>query len=129
MTMAGEAAVEQPAPPQWTRAAIAALFDWPLLDLLLEAQQVHRRHHPANAVQLSTLLSIKTGGCVEDCGYCSQSARHETGLKASRLMDVESVVAAARAAKASGSSRFCMGAAWRNPKPRDSRRCSTWWRA
>jgi biotin synthase len=104
---------------RWTRPAIAALFDLPFLDLVAQAQEVHRRHHPANQVQLSTLLSIKTGGCVEDCGYCSQSAHHETGLKASKLMDAETVVAAAAQAKAAGSTRFCMGAAWRNPKERD----------
>jgi len=103
----------------WTRAEIAALFDLPLLDLLYEAQTVHRAHHPANAVQLSTLLSIKTGGCPEDCGYCSQSAHARTGLKAEKLMNVETVLAAAAEAKANGSGRFCMGAAWRNPKDRD----------
>jgi biotin synthase len=90
-----------------------------LLDLLYEAQQVHRRHHAPNEVQLSTLLSIKTGGCPEDCGYCSQSAQAQTGLKAGKLMDVEAVLAAAAAAKAAGSARFCMGAAWREPKDRD----------
>jgi biotin synthase len=103
----------------WTRADIAALFDLPLLDLLYEAQAVHRAHHPANEVQLSTLLSIKTGGCPEDCGYCSQSAHAKTGLKADKLMEVDTVLAAAAEAKASGSGRFCMGAAWRNPKDRD----------
>jgi biotin synthase len=103
----------------WTRADIAALFDLPLLDLLYEAQRVHRAHHAANQVQLSTLLSIKTGGCPEDCGYCSQSAFAKTGLKAEKLMDVDAVLAAAAEAKASGSGRFCMGAAWRNPKDRD----------
>ena len=103
----------------WTRAEVGALFDLPLLDLLYEAQRVHRAHHPANEVQLSTLLSIKTGGCPEDCGYCSQSARHETGLKADKLMDVDAVLAAAAEAKASGAGRFCMGAAWREPKERD----------
>src|SRR4051812_39597467 len=103
----------------WTRAEIAALFDLPLLDLLFEAQTVHRRHHAANEVQLSTLLSIKTGGCPEDCGYCSQSAHAKTGLKAEKLMDVDAVLSAAAEAKASGSGRFCMGAAWREPKERD----------
>jgi biotin synthase len=95
------------------------LFDRPLLDLLFEAQQVHRRHHPANRVQLSTLLSIKTGGCPEDCGYCSQSAHAKSGLKAEKLMDVPGVLEAAAEAKAAGSGRFCMGAAWREPKDRD----------
>ena len=103
----------------WTRAEIRALFDLPFTDLLLRAAQVHRAHHAANEVQLCTLLSIKTGGCPEDCGYCSQSAHHGTGLKAEKLMDVETVLAAAAEAKAAGSQRFCMGAAWRSPKPRD----------
>ena len=103
----------------WTRAEIAELFELPLLDLLYRAQTIHRAHHPANQVQLSTLLSIKTGGCPEDCGYCSQSAHHSTGLKADKLMDTEAVLTAAAEAKASGSGRFCMGAAWRNPKDRD----------
>jgi biotin synthase len=103
----------------WTRDEIAALFELPFNDLLFEAQQVHRRWHAPNAVQLSTLLSIKTGGCPEDCGYCSQSAFAQSGLKAEKLMDVDAVLAAAREAKAGGSGRFCMGAAWRNPKDRD----------
>ncbi|TVV77214.1 biotin synthase BioB [Sphingomonas solaris] len=103
----------------WTRGEIAALFDLPFNDLLWQAQGVHRAYHPANEVQLSTLLSIKTGGCAEDCGYCSQSAFADSGLKAEKLMDVETVVAEARAAAAAGSDRFCMGAAWRSPKERD----------
>jgi len=103
----------------WTRPEIAGLFERPLLDLLFEAQQVHRSYHSANQVQLSTLLSIKTGGCPEDCGYCSQSAHAKTGLKAEKLMDVESVLAAAAEARSAGSGRFCMGAAWREPKDRD----------
>ncbi|MEA3003820.1 MAG: biotin synthase [Sphingomonadales bacterium] len=103
----------------WTRAEIAALFGLPFLDLLFEAQAVHRRHHARNEVQLSTLLSIKTGGCPEDCGYCSQSAHAKTGLKADKLMEVDAVLAAAAEAKAAGSGRFCMGAAWREPKDRD----------
>ena len=103
----------------WTRAEIAALFDLPFPDLLYRAQTVHRAHHAANEVQLCTLLSIKTGGCPEDCGYCSQSAFADTGLKAEKLMDVDAVLAAAAEAKAAGSQRFCMGAAWRSPKERD----------
>lgn len=103
----------------WTRAEITTLFDLPLLDLLWQAQAVHRQHHAPNEVQLSTLLSIKTGGCPEDCGYCSQSAHAKTGLKAEKLMDAEAVLAAAAAAKVAGSGRFCMGAAWREPKDRD----------
>jgi biotin synthase len=103
----------------WTRAEIGALFDLPLLDLLYLAQQTHRRHHAPNEVQRSTLLSIKTGGCPEDCGYCSQSVHADTGLKAEKLMDVDAVLSAAAEAKAAGSGRFCMGAAWREPKDRD----------
>jgi biotin synthase len=103
----------------WTRTEIAALFDLPLIDLLWQAQDTHRRHHAPNEVQLSTLLSIKTGGCPEDCGYCSQSAHAKTGLKAEKLMAVEAVLASAAEAKAAGSGRFCMGAAWREPKDRD----------
>ena len=103
----------------WTRVEISALFDLPLIDLLWQAQQAHRRHHAPNEVQLSTLLSIKTGGCPEDCGYCSQSAHARTGLKAEKLMDVDAVLVAAAEAKAAGSGRFCMGAAWREPRDRD----------
>ena len=103
----------------WTRAEIAALFDLPFDELLFRAQTVHRAHHAAGEVQLCTLLSIKTGGCPEDCGYCSQSASADSGLKADKLMDVDAVLASAAEAKAAGSQRFCMGAAWRNPKDRD----------
>ena len=103
----------------WTRAEIAALFELPFTELVFRAAEVHRAHHASSEVQLCRLLSIKTGGCPEDCGYCSQSAAYDTGLKAERLMDVDAVLAAAREAKAAGSQRFCMGAAWRNPKDRD----------
>ena len=103
----------------WTREELAALFARPFADLIFQAQTVHRRYFAPNEVQISTLLSIKTGGCPEDCGYCSQSASHETGLKASKLMDVSAVVADARAAKNAGATRFCMGAAWRSPKDKD----------
>jgi biotin synthase len=103
----------------WTRSEIADLFDRPFLDLVAQAHEVNVRHHPRNAVQLSTLLSIKTGGCPEDCRYCSQSVHAESGLKASKLMDTDAIVAAAAEAKAAGSGRFCMGAAWREPKERD----------
>ncbi|MFS2117555.1 biotin synthase BioB, partial [Herbaspirillum frisingense] len=100
--------------------AVERLFELPFLDLLFQAQSVHRLHHPANQVQLSSLLSIKTGGCAEDCGYCSQSAHHkEAGVPAGKLMAVDEVVQAARAAREQGATRFCMGAAWRNPKERD----------
>ncbi|HDR9505230.1 biotin synthase BioB [Burkholderia cepacia] len=125
MTQAQTAAVQPdaipvaaPAPQRWRVADVVALFALPFNDLIFRAQQVHREHFDANAVQLSTLLSIKTGGCEEDCGYCSQSSHHDTGLKAEKLMDVDTVLDAARAAKANGASRFCMGAAWRNPKER-----------
>jgi biotin synthase len=105
--------------PSWTVEAVEALLDLPFADLIHRAQEVHRRHFPANEVQLSTLLSIKTGGCPEDCGYCPQAARHHTGVENQPLMSVEAVLEAARCAKANGASRFCMGAAWRGPKQRD----------
>jgi len=104
---------------KWTLAAIEALFALPFPELIFRAQQVHREHHPRNAVQLSTLLSIKTGGCPEDCGYCPQAKRYHTNVEDERLVDIEAVLAAARAAKAQGATRFCMGAAWRGPKDRD----------
>ncbi len=103
----------------WSKAEILALFALPFNDLLFQAQTVHRRHFDANEIQVSTLLSIKTGGCPEDCAYCPQSGRYDTGLERSGLMPVEEVVAAARAAKAKGATRFCMGAAWRAPRDRD----------
>jgi biotin synthase len=103
----------------WTRGQILDVFAQPFADLMFQAQAAHRRHWDPNSVQLSTLLSIKTGGCVEDCKYCAQSASYETGLPASRLMDGAVVRDAARRAKASGASRFCMGAAWRELKDRD----------
>jgi biotin synthase len=102
--------------PQWTLHAVRALHDLPLTDLISRAQQVHRQHHEADAVQLCTLLSIKTGGCPEDCGYCPQSAHHKTGTKPEALMPVEQVLAAAKRAKDAGASRFCMGAAWRDAR-------------
>ena len=101
------------------RAEAAALFDLPFNDLLFRAHTVHREHFDPNRVQRSTLLSIKTGGCPEDCGYCPQAARYHTGVEAQELMPVEQVIAAARTAKARGASRFCMGAAWRGPRQRD----------
>lgn len=100
-------------------ADLLALFDLPLPELLYRAQTVHRTHFDPAAVQLSTLLSIKTGGCSEDCGYCPQSAHHEGSVAAEKLMSVSDVIDAAKAAKAQGASRFCMGAAWRSPKERD----------
>ena len=101
---------------RWSVEAILDLYNKPLMDLLFEAQQVHRQHFKANEVQLSTLLSIKTGGCPEDCGYCPQSAKYDTGVEAEKLMPLNEVLEAANAAKASGATRFCMGAAWRSPK-------------
>jgi biotin synthase len=103
----------------WTRAEIADLFALPFPELVFRAATVHRAYFDPTQVQTSTLLSIKTGGCPEDCGYCSQSSKHETGVKASKLMAVEAVLTEARAAKEAGASRFCMGAAWRNPKDKD----------
>ena len=103
----------------WSLAQVEALFRLPFADLLYRAQQVHREHFDANAVQLSTLLSIKTGGCPEDCGYCPQAARYDTSVKSQALMELDDVLAAARVAKSAGATRFCMGAAWRGPKQRD----------
>jgi biotin synthase len=103
----------------WTRPEIAALFDLTFPDLIFHAQRIHRQHFDPREVQISTLLSIKTGGCPEDCAYCPQSARYDTGVKADKLMDVEAVLAEAQAARAAGASRFCMGAAWRSPKDRE----------
>ena len=103
----------------WTRAEIAALFDLPFTELLFRAAEIHRARFAPDEVQLSTLLSIKTGGCEEDCGYCSQSAKADSGVKATKLMDVQAVLQSAAQARDHGSTRFCMGAAWRNPKDRD----------
>ena len=106
-------------PLAWTVVRIEALLSAPFSDLIFQAQQVHRQHFAPNQVQLSTLLSIKTGGCPEDCGYCPQAARYHTGVENEALMSVDAVVDAARVAKRNGASRFCMGAAWRGPKQRD----------
>lgn len=103
----------------WTRDEIQALYDQPFLDLVFQAQQVHREHFSANTIQVSTLLSIKTGKCPEDCKYCSQSAHYDSKLEAEKRIAVDKVISEAKAAKDSGSSRFCMGAAWRNPHERD----------
>ena len=102
----------------WTLSEAEAVHALPFNDLLFHAQRVHRQHFEPNKVQISTLLSIKTGGCPEDCAYCPQSVRYETGLARDELMEVADVVAAARAARESGATRFCMGAAYRSPKPR-----------
>ena len=101
----------------WSAEEVLKLYDLPFMDLIHRAQQTHRAHFDPNAIQLSSLLSIKTGGCPEDCAYCPQSAHHDTGLEADKLMPLEDVIAAARAAQAGGAQRFCMGAAWRSPKP------------
>jgi biotin synthase len=115
-----DSVIRKPAaqPAMWSTAAIEALFELPFNDLLFRAQQVHRERHDANAVQRSTLMSIKTGGCSEDCGYCSQSAHHGDAPREA-LAELADVVAAAQAAKDKGASRFCMGAAWRGPKDKD----------
>ena len=104
---------------RWPLAEVAALFELPFNDLLYRAQQAHRQHFDANEVELATLLSVKTGGCPEDCGYCPQAARYDTGVKADKLLPLETVLDHARAAKEQGATRFCMGAAWREPKDRD----------
>jgi len=103
----------------WTRDEVRALFDLPFPELIFRAQSVHRQNFDPAAIQISTLLSIKTGGCPEDCAYCPQSARYDTGVRAEKLMALDAVLAEARAAKSAGASRFCMGAAWREPKDRD----------
>ena len=103
----------------WTVEAVQALLDLPLPDLLYRAQTLHREHHDPTRVQLSALLSIKTGGCPEDCAYCPQSVRFDTGVEDQQLMPLDAVIEAATAARAAGASRFCMGAAWRGPKQKD----------
>ncbi len=105
--------------PRWRRGAVAQLMSLPFSELVFRAQDVHRQHFDPAEVQISTLLSIKTGGCPEDCGYCPQAAGYESGVPASKLMAVEAVLAEANAAKAKGAQRFCMGAAWRSPKDHD----------
>jgi biotin synthase len=103
----------------WTRAEVEALYDLPFADLVFRAQGIHRRNFDPNHVEIASLLSIKTGGCPEDCGYCSQSAHYKTDVKATRLMDTSAVVETARRARDAGAERFCMAAAWRNPKDKD----------
>ena len=124
--MEGVAVIEAPPPGaesaprhDWSAAEVEALLALPFADLIFRAQTTHRRHFDANRVQMSTLLSIKTGGCPEDCAYCPQSARHDTGLAAGALMPVDAVLAEAERARDAGATRYCMGAAWRNPKDRD----------
>ncbi|MDE0926960.1 MAG: biotin synthase BioB [Methylophilaceae bacterium] len=118
-TTAVENKVERKTVQRWTVDDIAALYEMPLNDLMFKAQTVHRENFDPNAVQVSTLLSIKTGGCSEDCGYCPQAARYNTEVGSEPLMPIDEVLKAAQAAKDSGASRFCMGAAWRSPKQRD----------
>ncbi len=108
----------------WSVEAVQALLDKPFMDLVFEAQTVHRQHWPAGDIELATLLSVKTGGCPENCGYCPQAAEYDTGVKAEKLMEVDEVVRAAQAAKDAGATRFCMGAAWRAPKDRDIEKMS-----
>src|SRR5208282_5852801 len=103
----------------WTHEEVLALYRLPFNDLIFQAQTIHRAHFDANEVQISTLLSIKTGGCPEDCAYCPQSAHFDTGVKSDKLMAKEAVLAEARRAQAAGATRFCMGAAWRAPKDPD----------
>jgi len=116
MNTISPASTSTPAAPRWTVSAVEALYQLPLMDLLLRAQLVHRENFDPNEVQRSALISIKTGGCSEDCSYCSQSARYKTDTEREALMEVDDVLAAAREAKARGATRFCMGAAWRGPK-------------
>ncbi|MBS0391691.1 MAG: biotin synthase BioB [Proteobacteria bacterium] len=126
-SMHWHAPANRPAAPtdqRWTVDAIQALLDLPFMELLFQAQTVHRAQWPAGEIELATLLSVKTGGCPENCGYCPQSAAFETGVKAEKLMDVDEVTRAARAARDAGATRFCMGAAWRAPKDRDIEKMS-----
>jgi len=104
---------------QWTPEAVLALMQMPFMDLVQRAHAVHRQHFPRADIELASLLSVKTGGCPEDCGYCPQSIHHDTGVEASKMLAPDEVLAAARAAQAAGASRFCMGAAWRSPTDRD----------
>ncbi|KPC54796.1 biotin synthase BioB [Amantichitinum ursilacus] len=118
-TIEFQRATPHPESGLWSVEAVEALFNLPFNDLLFRAQQVHREHFDANRVQLSTLLSVKTGGCSEDCGYCPQAARYHTGVDNEKLMSADEVIDVARIARENGASRFCMGAAWRGPKQRD----------
>jgi biotin synthase len=111
--------IKQPDNATWPAADVLELFELPLPELMHRAQTVHRAHWPDGDVELATLLSIKTGGCEEDCGYCPQAARYDTGVEAKKILELETVLDAARSAKANGATRFCMGAAWRSPKERD----------
>jgi len=113
------AAIKERLDATWPLADVLALFELPFNELMFRAQEAHRAHFPDGDVELATLLSIKTGGCEEDCGYCPQAARYDTGVEAKKILDIDTVLDAARQAKANGATRFCMGAAWRSPKERD----------
>ncbi|MDY2947942.1 MAG: biotin synthase BioB, partial [Mannheimia varigena] len=108
-----------PTAQYWRKCQVEELFDMPFMDLVFKAAQIHREKFDSNAIQLSTLLSIKTGGCAEDCEYCPQSARYDTGVEKQAMLDIGTIVEKAKIAKSRGASRFCMGAAWRGPKPKD----------
>jgi len=110
----------------WPVDDVLALFDLPFNDLMFKAQSAHRANFPDGDVELATLLSIKTGGCEEDCGYCPQAARYDTGVEAKKMLDVREVLDAAKAARENGATRFCMGAAWRSPKDRDMEKSKPW---
>jgi biotin synthase len=118
-------AIKQPENATWPLADVLALFDLPLPELMYRAQTLHREYFPQGDVELATLLSIKTGGCEEDCGYCPQAARYDTGVEAKKILELDTVLTAAREAKANGATRFCMGAAWRSPKERDMEKVET----
>jgi biotin synthase len=118
-------AIKQPENATWPLADVLALFDLPLPELMYRAQTLHREYFPEGDVELATLLSIKTGGCEEDCGYCPQAARYDTGVEAKKILELDTVLTAAREAKANGATRFCMGAAWRSPKERDMEKVET----
>ncbi|MGO4467267.1 radical SAM protein, partial [Pseudoduganella sp. RAF53_2] len=109
----------------WPLAEVMALYELPFHELMFRAQEVHRAYWPDSDVELATLLSIKTGGCEEDCGYCPQAARYDTGVEAKKILDLDTVLDAARQAKDNGATRFCMGAAWRSPKDRDMEKVET----
>ncbi|MBB3222250.1 biotin synthase BioB [Pseudoduganella umbonata] len=119
------AAIKLPESATWPREEVLALFELPFNELMFRAQEAHRANFPDGDVELATLLSIKTGGCEEDCGYCPQAARYDTGVEAKKILDTETVLEAARQAKQNGATRFCMGAAWRSPKERDMEKVET----
>jgi biotin synthase len=118
-------AITLPEAATWPLAEVMALYELPFNDLMFRAQQTHRAHWPDGDVELATLLSIKTGGCEEDCGYCPQAARYDTGVEAKKILDIDTVLEAAREARDNGATRFCMGAAWRSPKERDMEKVET----